>query len=82
MKGNPNGKRALSSHFLARLDLTPQLILVPLVLVIDVDRVDSGYRSAMSVQSSLVMHPIYAYGTEEQKQKWLPRLGMFLFFIL
>lgn len=38
-------------------------------------RVDSGYRSAMSVQSSLVMHPIYAYGTEEQKEKWLPRLG-------
>lgn len=41
------------------------------------NRVDSGYRSAMSVQSSLVMHPIYAYGTEEQKQKWLPRLGTF-----
>ncbi|KAF9128555.1 hypothetical protein BGX30_014281, partial [Mortierella sp. GBA39] len=40
----------------------------------EVERVDSGYRSAMSVQSSLVMHPIYAYGTEEQKQKWLPRL--------
>ena len=40
-------------------------------------RVDSGYRSAMSVQSSLVMHPIYAYGTEAQKQKWLPRLGKF-----
>jgi glutaryl-CoA dehydrogenase len=36
----------------------------------EVERVDSGYRSAMSVQSSLVMHPIYAYGTEEQKQKW------------
>lgn len=42
-------------------------------------RVDSGYRSAMSVQSSLVMHPIYAYGTEEQKEKWLPRLGRFIF---
>lgn len=38
-------------------------------------RVDSGYRSAMSVQSSLVMHPIYAYGTEAQKEKYLPRLG-------
>lgn len=37
--------------------------------------VDSGYRSAMSVQSSLVMHPINAYGTEEQKQKYLPDLG-------
>lgn len=37
--------------------------------------VDSGYRSAMSVQSSLVMHPIYAYGTEEQKEKYLPSLG-------
>ena len=40
-----------------------------------VERVDSGYRSAMSVQSSLVMHPIYAYGTEEQKQKYLPKLA-------
>ncbi|XP_057299480.1 glutaryl-CoA dehydrogenase, mitochondrial-like [Hydractinia symbiolongicarpus] len=37
--------------------------------------VDSGYRSAMSVQSSLVMHPIYAYGTEEQREKYLPRLA-------
>ena len=36
---------------------------------------DSGYRSAMSVQSSLVMHPINAFGTEEQKQKWLPKLA-------
>jgi len=41
----------------------------------EVERVDSGYRSAMSVQSSLVMHPIYAYGTEEQRQKYLPKLG-------
>ena len=40
----------------------------------EVERVDSGYRSAMSVQSSLVMYPIYAYGTEEQKQKYLPKL--------
>ncbi|HEX8525378.1 acyl-CoA dehydrogenase [Allosphingosinicella sp.] len=40
-----------------------------------VERVDSGNRSAMSVQSSLVMHPIHAYGTEEQKQKYLPRLA-------
>ena len=38
-------------------------------------RVDSSYRSAMSVQSSLVMHPIHAYGTEEQRQKYLPKLG-------
>lgn len=38
-------------------------------------RVDSGYRSAMSVQSSLVMHPINAYGTEEQKEKYLPKLA-------
>ena len=37
----------------------------------EVERVDSGYRSAMSVQSSLVMHPIYAYGTEEQRMKYL-----------
>ncbi|HWA49008.1 MAG TPA: acyl-CoA dehydrogenase [Dongiaceae bacterium] len=41
----------------------------------EVERVDSGYRSAMSVQSSLVMHPIHAYGTEEQRQKYLPRLA-------
>jgi glutaryl-CoA dehydrogenase len=41
----------------------------------EVERVDSGYRSAMSVQNSLVMHPIEAYGTEEQKRKYLPRLA-------
>ncbi|MEM1274146.1 MAG: acyl-CoA dehydrogenase [Pseudomonadota bacterium] len=40
-----------------------------------VERVDSGYRSAMSVQSSLVMHPIFAYGTEAQRQKYLPKLA-------
>ncbi|MBN0987606.1 acyl-CoA dehydrogenase [Amphritea pacifica] len=41
----------------------------------EVERVDSGYRSAMSVQSSLVMHPIYAYGSEEQRMKYLPKLA-------
>jgi len=41
----------------------------------EVERVDSSYRSAMSVQSSLVMYPIYAYGTEEQRQKYLPALA-------
>ncbi|MDL2194287.1 acyl-CoA dehydrogenase [Shewanella algae] len=41
----------------------------------EIERVDSGYRSAMSVQSSLVMHPIFAYGSEEQKQKYLPKLA-------
>jgi glutaryl-CoA dehydrogenase len=40
-----------------------------------VERVDSGYRSMMSVQSSLVMYPIYAYGTEEQRLKYLPKLA-------
>ncbi|WP_332811337.1 acyl-CoA dehydrogenase [Sphingomonas sp.] len=40
-----------------------------------VERVDSGYRSAMSVQSSLVMYPIHAYGSEEQRRKYLPRLA-------
>lgn len=40
-----------------------------------IERVDSGYRSAMSVQSSLVMHPIYSYGTQEQKDKYLPKLA-------
>lgn len=41
----------------------------------EIEAVDSGYRSMMSVQSSLVMHPIHAYGTEEQRQKYLPRLA-------
>ena len=41
----------------------------------EVERVDSGYRSAMSVQSSLVMHPIYSYGSEAQKRKYLPKLA-------
>lgn len=40
-----------------------------------IERVDSGYRSAMSVQSSLVMHPIHAYGTEAQRDRFLPRLA-------
>ena len=40
-----------------------------------IEKVDSGYRSAMSVQSSLVMWPIYAYGSEEQKNKYLPDLA-------
>ena len=40
-----------------------------------IEGVDSGYRSAMSVQSSLVMHPIYAYGTEDQRRKFLPGLA-------
>jgi glutaryl-CoA dehydrogenase len=41
----------------------------------EVERVDSGYRSMMSVQSSLVMYPIYAYGDENQRKKYLPKLG-------
>ncbi len=41
----------------------------------EIERVDSGYRSAMSVQNSLVMHPLEAYGTEEQKLKYLPKLA-------
>ena len=41
----------------------------------EVERVDSGYRSAMSVQSSLVMHPIHAYGSEEQRMRYLPKLA-------
>lgn len=45
------------------------------LLTRELERVDSSYRSVMSVQSSLVMHPINAYGTEEQKQKYLPRLA-------
>ncbi len=41
----------------------------------EIERVDSGYRSAMSVQSSLVMHPIFTFGTREQRQKYLPKLA-------
>ncbi len=41
----------------------------------EIERVDSGYRSALSVQSSLVMYPIFTYGTEEQRQRFLPRLA-------
>ena len=41
----------------------------------ELERVDSGYRSTLSVQSSLVMHPIYAYGSEAQKRKYLPKLA-------
>lgn len=41
----------------------------------ELERVDSGYRSTMSVQSSLVMYPIYAYGTEAQRRKYLPKLA-------
>ncbi len=41
----------------------------------EVERIDSGYRSMMSVQSSLVMYPIYAYGSEEQRLKYLPKLA-------
>lgn len=40
-----------------------------------IERIDSGYRSVMSVQSSLVMGPIHEYGTDAQKQKYLPRLA-------
>src|SRR6266849_9388037 len=40
----------------------------------EIERVDSAYRSAMSVQSSLVMHPIFAYGSEAQRRKYLPKL--------
>lgn len=45
------------------------------LIATEVERVDSSYRSAMSVQSSLVMYPIYAYGTESMKKKYLPELA-------
>ncbi len=41
----------------------------------EIERIDSGYRSAMSVQSSLVIHPIFAYGTDAQREKYLPKLA-------
>ncbi|KAH9422227.1 hypothetical protein DERP_002524 [Dermatophagoides pteronyssinus] len=45
------------------------------LITYEIERVDSGYRSSVSVQSSLVMYPIYAYGSEEQKDKYLPKLA-------
>lgn len=45
------------------------------IISYEVERVDSGYRSALSVQSSLVMYPIYEFGSEEQKEKYLPKLA-------
>ncbi len=45
------------------------------VVAREVERIDSGYRSAMSVQNSLVIHPIHAYGNEEQRRKYLPKLA-------
>src|SRR5688572_3242892 len=45
------------------------------VIARELERVDSGYRSTLSVQSSLVMHPIYSYGTEAQRRKYLPKLA-------
>ncbi len=45
------------------------------LIATEVERVDSAYRSAMSVQSSLVMHPIYVFGSEEMKMKYLPELA-------
>jgi glutaryl-CoA dehydrogenase len=42
----------------------------------EVERIDSGYRSMMSVQSSLVMFPIYEYGSEDQRMKYLPKLAV------
>ena len=41
----------------------------------EIERVDSSYRSALSVQSSLVIHPIYTFGTKEQKDKYIPKLA-------
>lgn len=45
------------------------------IIAYEIERVDSSYRSAMSVQSSLVMHPIYSFGSEKQKDKYLPKLA-------
>lgn len=51
-------------------------IVKPRCSVNIISSVDSGYRSTFSVQSSLVMHPIDAFGTDAQKEKYLPKLGM------
>src|SRR5947207_10439795 len=45
------------------------------LLTREIERVDSGYRSAMSVQSSLAMHAIYVYGSEQQREKFLPKMA-------
>jgi len=60
----------IDSHGCAGLSHVAYGLIAP-----EVERVDSGYRSAMSVQSSLVMHPIWAYGTDAQKDKYLPKLA-------
>lgn len=44
------------------------------LIAFEIEKVDSGYRSAMSVQSSLVIHPIYEFGSEKQKKKYIPKL--------
>ncbi|CAL8121662.1 unnamed protein product [Orchesella dallaii] len=56
-------------------DLPPVSSISYGLITREVERVDSSYRSALSVQSSLVMYPIYTFGTEEQKKKYLPKLG-------
>lgn len=48
----------------------------------EIERVDSSYRSAMSVQSSLVMFPIYEFGSEQQKEKYLPKLGRYSLYLV
>ena len=66
---------AESAKAYAQEKLQPRVIASYGLVAREIERVDSGYRSMMSVQSSLVMYPIYAYGTEEQRQKYLPKLA-------
>ena len=68
--------RACSAPRIPRSTAAPGLNYVCYGLIArEVERVDSGYRSMMSVQSSLVMHPIHAYGSEAQRQQYLPKLA-------
>ena len=60
---------------LLSVDLVESVDLVSVDLVVNCNFMRILFRSAMSVQSSLVMHPIYTYGSEEQKDKYLPRLA-------
>ena len=71
-----DGRRSASSARRSRATAAPGVNHVSYGLIArEIERVDSGYRSAMSVQSSLVMHPIHAYGTEAQRKKYLPKLA-------
>src|ERR1700722_12419448 len=73
---DPNIMREMGQAGLFGLTLNSGVNYVSYGLVArEIERIDSGFRSAMSVQSSLVMQPIFNYGTQDQKDKFLPKLA-------